>query len=175
MEQLNAGHKNIFVNYLKTQKFISHTWAGRRRYGFGEGVGGAGRVGEADAGTVVDVADDGGVLLRGALGSLDLLRRLGVLLLQKHVHRLLLHLLPLLGLDLPPLLRLADPLLLGDLLLYSLPPELEHLQPVLVPPGQRPLPRRPEARLPQRSQLTVATLNLNKEINFKLKSKIFCV
>ena len=41
--------------------------------------------------------------------------------------------------------------------------------------GQRPLPRRPEARLPQRSQLTVATLNLNKEINFKLKSKIFCM
>ena len=174
MEQLNAGHENIFVNYFKTERFIFLTWAGRRRYGLGEGVGGAGRVGEADAGTVVDVADDRGVLLHGALGSLDLLGRLGVLLLQQHVHRLLLHLLPLLGLDLPPLLRLADPLLLGDLPLYRLPPELEHLQPVLVTPGQRPLPRRPEARLPQRSQLTVATLNLNTEINSKRRSKIFC-
>ena len=115
MEQLNAGHANIFVNYLKTQKFISHTWAGRRRYGLIEGVGVAGRVGEADARTVVDVADDGGVLLRGALGSLDLLRRLGVLLLQKHVHRLLLHLLPLLCLQLPPLGCLESSLLLSDL------------------------------------------------------------
>ena len=70
---------------------------------------------ETDAVTIIDVGYPRDIVPDAALESLQHLRRLGVLLFEQCVHRLLLHLLPLLSLKLPSFGRLDSSLLLCHL------------------------------------------------------------